>query len=117
MSKAHTVPCPTCGAAALAACIGNSGQERIGCHTERWAAAQTGRQVKPKKPKRFGAYLRLYGPLNARTHALLVLGHEPRPNTPEAFLLEMEEERRYSRHAASYADSVVVLAPKIVTRY
>lgn len=55
------------------------------------------RAIKP--PKRFGAFLRLYGPLDARTHAKLVLAHAPRPHTPEAFHDELEEERKWDWHA------------------
>jgi hypothetical protein len=56
---------------------------------------RTAKASAPKKTYRFGAFLRLYGPRGAPTHAKLVFGHAPRPNTPEAFLAELAEEREY----------------------
>jgi hypothetical protein len=51
------------------------------------------------KPRRYGAFLRLYGPREAKTHAVLVMGHEPREDTPEGFQAELVEERRVERLA------------------
>lgn len=48
---------------------------------------------------RFGAFLRLYGPRGAPTHAKLVLAHLPRRHTPEAFHEELGEERKTDRAA------------------
>lgn len=57
-------------------------------------------------PRRFGAFLRLYGPKGAPTHAKLVIGCEPWPDTPEAFFNEVEEERRVDRVARSHGFNV-----------
>lgn len=48
--------------------------------------------------KRFGAFLRLYGPKGKPTNAVLVLGHDPEPGTPRGFLAELEVEDKYERH-------------------
>lgn len=66
---------------------------------------------RPAKPsKRFGAFLQLYGPPNARNRAKLVLAHTPRPNTPEAFFEQLTEERKLDYVArASGADAVMRL--------
>jgi hypothetical protein len=69
---------------------------------------------KQKKPvKRFGAYLRLYGPKDARTHAKLVLGHEPRSNTPEAFLQELEAEEKANYWVGQNKNFQVVFKPHV----
>lgn len=47
---------------------------------------------KQKSTHRQGYFLRLYGPPNARTRALLVRGHGPRPDTPEGFQAELDAE-------------------------
>jgi hypothetical protein len=47
---------------------------------------------KQKSIHRQGYFLRLYGPPNARTKALLVRGHGPRPDTPEGFAAELDAE-------------------------
>jgi hypothetical protein len=50
---------------------------------------------KPKKRyRRYGAFLRLYGPVQARTHAALVLSYTPEEGTPEAFREELVQERK-----------------------
>lgn len=50
----------------------------------------------PRKPKsrHGGAFLRLYGPRGARTHAVLVQTREPAPGTPEAMVAELDAEPR-----------------------
>lgn len=60
----------------------------------------------PKPPKavkqryrRYGAYLKLYGPIAARTHARLVFTVEPEDNTPEGFLAELEVEEKTNNWA------------------
>lgn len=51
--------------------------------------------------RRFGAFLRLYGPKAAPTHAALILTRDARRNTPEAFHEELSEERRLEQVAAN----------------
>jgi hypothetical protein len=52
--------------------------------------------MKAKKRHRYQAFLRLYGPREAPTHAMLVIpdSHQPDEGTPEHFLRELAEERR-----------------------
>jgi hypothetical protein len=69
-----------------------------------------------KKVHRFGAFLRLYGPRGAPTHAKLVLGHEPRPGTPEAFLDELVEERDLDYRAHPFSGYTIELRAKLVER-
>jgi hypothetical protein len=73
--------------------------------------------ARPKKQaKRFGAFLRLYGPLKARTHAVLVLGHAPRHDTPRGFLDELAEERRLDAICRGMRYASVELQAKIAER-
>lgn len=64
-----------------------------------------------KTPKRFGAFLRLYGPRHAPSHAKLVIGHAPRRNTPEAFHDELQQERT-TDHSARQAGIDAVMRLK-----
>lgn len=58
-------------------------------------ARQLAHGVGPRKPKgrHGGAFLRLYGPKGARTHAVLVQTRQPAPGTPEAMAAELDAER------------------------
>lgn len=47
-----------------------------------------------KKKSKHGAFLRVYGPKGARTHAVLVQTRAPEPGTPEAMLIEIDGEVR-----------------------
>jgi hypothetical protein len=49
-----------------------------------------------KRYRRYGAFLQLYGPKGAPTHAKLVISnsHQFEEDTPEHFLVELAEERR-----------------------
>lgn len=47
-----------------------------------------------KKKSKHGAFLRVYGPKGARTHAVLVQTREPAPDTPEAMAAELDNEPR-----------------------
>lgn len=56
-------------------------------------------RLKRTKQHRQGAHLILYGPKDAPTHARLVSrtsSFEVETDTPEGFLLELEDERRYA---------------------
>jgi hypothetical protein len=57
---------------------------------------------KKRSPKRLGAFLRLYGPKAAPTHAVLVLGNDRREDTPEAFYRELEGEKDLNYRAAQH---------------
>jgi hypothetical protein len=62
---------------------------------ERLADGTRAKTKKPradKKVRRFGAFLRLYGPKGTPTHAKLVLAHDAWPDTPEAFYEELQAE-------------------------
>lgn len=67
-----------------------------------------------KRRHRFGAFLRLYGPKGAPTHALLVIpgSHTPDAYTPEAFHRELEEEERATRMAARYYAGQGIIRPR-----
>lgn len=57
--------------------------------------------AKPKKRHRYGAFLRLYGPAVARTHACLVIpdSYEPHEDSPEGFARELDRERWLQKQA------------------
>lgn len=61
--------------------------------------------------RRFGAFLRLYGPKAAPTHAALVFSRDARRNTPESFHEELAEERRLDAQARG--DISVILKAKL----
>lgn len=60
-------------------------------------AAHRARDQRPapkSKKKRHGAFLRVYGPVAARTHAVLTQTKEPEPGTPEAMAAELDADLR-----------------------
>jgi hypothetical protein len=107
--KPISVACPICGAEAGRNCFRVGGAARISFHRARTTAAVDAAiasgamkpRPKPKKRvvKRFGAFLRLYGPKGRETHAVLVLGHGPEIDTPRGFLDELDVEEKTERHA------------------
>lgn len=67
-----------------------------------------------KRRHRFGAFLRLYGPKGASTHAVLVIpeSHEPDAYTPEAFQRELELERKKDQLAQRYYANQGIARPR-----
>lgn len=70
------------------------------CEGYRSAKQQKYAAEYPRKTKsRHGAFLRLYGPRGARTHAVLVQTRAPAPGTPEAMAAELDAEPRAPMYA------------------
>lgn len=103
--KKTAVACPKCGALPGASCTRVNGTNRVQTHQERLRAASEalGGPSIPKSRKnavvkRFGAFLRLYGPKDAPTHAVLVLGRPDLPDTPRAFQAELDAQYQVEHH-------------------
>lgn len=109
MSRPLYTPCPKCEAKSGEQCRRVNGTGMVAMHQERVRAAQTtvGGVMPPRRRrsrvvKRFGAFLMMYGPRDAPTHAVLKLGHGPEPNTPRGFLLELETQERTENHGKAH---------------
>ena len=107
--KPIDVDCPKCGRPAGEVCRRDNGTDRVYFHEARALKASGASRLaklresrKKRVVKRFGAFLRLYGPKGKPTHAVMVLGHGPEPDTPRAFMDELDAESKLEGQARQH---------------